>query len=253
MHDGPGIITIAVIMNSGTDHPGKPAASPETRLEQVRQRIRDAEHRYERVPGSVRLLAVSKHVPASVLQQAMAGGQHCFGESYVQEALEKIALLDRTPPEWHFIGPVQSNKTRDIAEHFDWVHSVDRLKIARRLSEQRPPALPPLNVCLQINISGEQSKSGLSPGEVRKLADDIADLPRLRLRGLMALPARSRDFDAQFNVFCSVRDIFNDIVQHHPDMDTLSMGMSGDLEAAIAAGSTLIRIGTAIFGERGPR
>lgn len=220
------------------------------RLEQVRARITHAEQQAGRASGSVRLLAVSKTRPIDDLRAALAAGQTCFGENYLQDALPKIAELADAPIEWHYIGPIQSNKTREIADHFAWVHSVDRLKIARRLSEQRPPHLPPLNLCLQINTSGEASKSGIAPDEALELARAIADLPSLQLRGLMTIPARATAFEQQRIPFRRLRELYDQLNGQGLALDTLSMGMTGDLEAAIAEGSTMVRIGTAIFGAR---
>lgn len=220
-------------------------------LSAVIARIQEAERRFGRAPGSVALIAVSKTFPLSSITPAIAAGQRRFGESYVQEALPKIEALANTPGlEWHFIGPIQSNKTRAIAEHFSWVHSVDRLKIAERLNEQRPEALPPLNVCLQINISGEESKSGTTADKLLELAQAVTALPRLRLRGLMAIPAPLDDFAAQRAMFARVRHLQEDLIEAGLTLDTLSMGMSDDLEAAIAEGATLVRVGSAIFGAR---
>ena len=222
------------------------------RLRQVRARIAAAARDCGRNPADVRLLAVSKTFSAEDLRAAQAAGQDCFGESYLNEALAKIATLSTPAPEWHFIGPLQSNKTRAIAEHFAWVHSIDRLKIAQRLSDQRPVTLPPLNVCIQVNISGEASKSGVHLDELPELARAVAGLPRLRLRGLMAIPAPSVDVTAQraaFRRLREARDRLNETLGLA--LDTLSMGMSDDLEAAIAEGATLVRIGSAIFGARG--
>lgn len=219
-------------------------------LQNIRNRIRQTAENAGRAPDSVQLLAVSKTRTASELRQAIAAGQRCFGENYLQEALEKQSQLANEQLEWHFIGPIQSNKTRDIAEHFDWVHSVDRLKIARRLSEQRPEQLPPLNICLQVNISGEASKSGCLPQEALELAQTISQLPRLRLRGLMAIPAASDDPQQQAAAFAAMQTLLQTLNQHGLALDTLSMGMSGDMEVAIAHGATLVRIGTDIFGPR---
>lgn len=216
----------------------------------VRQQIDTATRDAGRPPGSVHLLAVSKTRSADELRQAFAAGQRAFGENYLQEALDKMAALRDLPIEWHFIGPIQSNKTRAIAEHFDWVHSVDRLKIARRLSEQRPLERPPLNICLQVNISLEASKSGCLPDDVPRLARDVAALPNLRLRGLMAIPEASIDPDAQRRPFAALRDLLQQLQDELPQLDTLSMGMSGDMIAAIREGATLVRIGTALFGVR---
>jgi len=218
----------------------------------TRERIARAEREAQRAPGSVTLLAVAKTFPASAVRAALAAGQHAFGENYVQEALDKIeALADlRAQLEWHFIGPLQSNKTRPVAEHFDWVHSVDRLKIAQRLSEQRPAHLPPLNVCLQVNISGESSKSGATPAEVPALARAIAALPHLRLRGLMAIPEAADELEAQRAPHHALRALFDRLRADGLALDTLSAGMSADLEAAVLEGATMVRIGTAIFGAR---
>lgn len=220
------------------------------RLQQIREAITAAERRYGRTPGTVRLLAVSKTHPPEALRAAAAAGQACFGESYLQEALAKIELLHDLALEWHFIGPIQSNKTRPIAERFHWVHSVDRLKIAQRLSQQRPPELPALNVCLQVNVSGESSKSGCDPEALPALAREVAALPRLRLRGLMAIPAAAADLERQRLPFRSLRLALEALNDTGLALDTLSMGMSDDLEAAIAEGATLVRVGSAIFGSR---
>ena len=220
------------------------------RLAAVRARIAAAERQYQRSPGSVQLIAVSKTRPASDVQQVLREGQTCFGESYVQEAVEKIAALAGTAIEWHFIGPIQSNKTRAIAEHFAWVHSVDRLKIAQRLHDQRPAALPPLNICLQVNISRDPAKSGISPEELPELARAIAGLDRLRLRGLMTIPSYSEEFAQQRRPFHDLRVCLEDLHAQGFELDTLSMGMSDDMEAAIAEGATMVRIGTDIFGAR---
>ncbi|MFZ6756900.1 YggS family pyridoxal phosphate-dependent enzyme [Undibacterium sp. Ji50W] len=207
-----------------------------------------------REPSQVELLAVSKTFGAEAVLQAAAAGQRRFGENYLQEALDKIqavqAMAPQWPLEWHFIGPIQSNKTRPIAEHFAWVHSVDREKIARRLSEQRPDHLPALNICLQVNISGEESKSGVLPAEALDLAQQIAGLPRLSLRGLMAVPEASDDQQQQRLAFRQLKELSQSIQAAGIALDTLSMGMSSDLHAAIAEGSTMVRVGTAIFGSR---
>jgi pyridoxal phosphate enzyme (YggS family) len=218
----------------------------------VHARIAEAARAAQRSPDSVRLLAVSKTFPPDDVRAAFAAGQRAFGENYVQESLAKIeALADlRTQIEWHFIGPLQSNKTRPVAEHFDWVHSVDRLKIAQRLSEQRPDALPPLNVCLQVNVSGEASKSGVAPEDAPALAREIAALPKLRLRGLMSIPEPTDDRQAQREPHRKLRLLFETMRAQGADLDTLSMGMSGDLEAAVLEGATIVRIGTSIFGKR---
>ena len=213
----------------------------------VSARIRQAAQAAGRDEADIGLLAVSKTKPSAAVREAFAAGVRNFGENYLQEALAKQAELSDLALTWHFIGPIQSNKTRPIAEHFDWVHSVDRLKIAQRLSEQRPSDLPPLNICIQVNVSGEASKSGCAPGDVATLAASIADLPNLRLRGLMAIPEPSEERAAQDAAFASVHRL-----QHQLErpLDTLSMGMSHDLEAAIAHGATWVRIGTALFGAR---
>lgn len=227
-------------------------ATIEQRLQQVRARIRRACVTAGRPPQAVQLLAVSKTVAADGVRQALACDQTAFGENYVQEALDKMAALAdvRDRLQWHLIGPLQSNKTRVVAEQFDWVHSVDRLKIALRLSEQRPAHLPPLQVCLQVNISGEPSKSGLAPGEVPQVARQVAALPRLRLRGLMAIPEPAAGADAQRAPHRALRELQEQLVAEGLALDTLSMGMSADLEAAVLEGATLVRVGTAIFGER---
>ncbi len=220
------------------------------RLAQVHTRIRAAAEAAGRDPATIRLLAVSKTRPAADVEAALAAGQRAFGESYVQDALPKIdAIGDRA--EWHFIGPIQSNKTRAIAAHFDWVQSVDRLKIARRLSEQRPAGRPPLQICLQVNVSRDPAKAGVAPEAAAELAADIAALPGLRLRGLMTIPARAADPAHQRAPFRALRELFEALQAEGHALDTLSMGMSGDLEAAIAEGATLVRVGTAIFGPRG--
>jgi pyridoxal phosphate enzyme (YggS family) len=211
------------------------------------ERIRNAAQAAQRDPASVGLLAVSKTKPAGDLRDAYAAGLRDFGENYLQEALGKQAELSDLPLIWHFIGPIQSNKTRAIAENFAWVHSVDRLKIAQRLSEQRPAELPPLNICIQINVSGETSKSGCTPQDLPALAKAIAGLPSLRLRGLMAIPEPTQNTDEQNAAFAAVRTLQD---QLNLPLDTLSMGMSHDLEAAIAQGATWVRIGTALFGAR---
>lgn len=214
---------------------------------QVSQRIRAAADAVQRDANSIHLLAVSKTKPAQAVREAYAAGVRDFGENYLQEALGKQAELTDLPLSWHFIGPIQSNKTRAIAENFAWVHSVDRLKIAQRLSEQRPAELPPLNICIQVNVSGEASKSGCTPADLPALANAISALPRLKLRGLMAIPEPTDDRAEQDAAFASVRDLQNSL---NLPLDTLSMGMSHDLESAIAQGATWVRIGTALFGAR---
>lgn len=216
-------------------------------IAKVAARIRETAQAAGRDPDTVGLLAVSKTQPAEAIREANGAGLSDFGENYLQEALEKQADLADLALTWHFIGPIQSNKTRAIAEHFDWVHSVDRLKIAQRLSEQRPAELPPLNVCLQVNVSGEASKSGCAPQDVAELARAIATLPNLRLRGLMAIPEPTDDRAEQHAAFARLRQLQQALAL---ELDTLSMGMSQDLEAAIAEGATWVRIGTALFGAR---
>ncbi|MGH8389835.1 MAG: YggS family pyridoxal phosphate-dependent enzyme [Pseudomonas sp.] len=213
----------------------------------VSSRIRAATLAANRAEDSVQLLAVSKTKPAQALREAYAAGLRDFGENYLQEALGKQLELADLPLIWHFIGPIQSNKTRAIAEHFDWVHSVDRLKIAQRLSEQRPADLPPLNICIQVNVSGEASKSGCTPADLPALANAIGNLPRLKLRGLMAIPEPTDDRAAQDAAFAAVKSLQASL---NLPLDTLSMGMSHDLELAIAQGATWVRIGTALFGAR---
>ena len=221
-------------------------------LAAVQQRIALAAQLASRDPRSVTLLAVSKTFPAEDVRAAHAAGQRMFGENYVQESLTKIeALADlRASLEWHFIGPLQSNKTRPVAENFDWVHSVDRLKIAQRLAEQRPAHMPPLNVCLQVNVSGEASKAGVSPAEAAEVAHAIAVLPQLRLRGLMSIPEPAGTIDAQRLPHRQLRELFEQLRADGLELDTLSMGMSSDLEAAVLEGATIVRVGTAIFGAR---
>jgi pyridoxal phosphate enzyme (YggS family) len=223
-------------------------------LQAVRQRIHEAADSAQRDEHDILLLAVSKTFDADAVIDAAGAGQRAFGENYLQEALDKIATIRAVRPdlplEWHFIGPIQSNKTRPIAEHFDWVHSVDREKIAQRLSEQRPAALPPLNICLQVNISGEASKSGVMPGDVIAVARTIAALPRIRLRGLMAIPEPEPDEAQQRVPFRQLRALFDQLRAEGLPLDTLSMGMSADMPAAIAEGATIVRIGSAIFGTR---
>jgi pyridoxal phosphate enzyme (YggS family) len=223
-------------------------------LANLRRTMDQAAVRYRRAPGSVRLLAVSKTFGAEVVIDAADAGQASFGENYLQEALDKQQAVHALRPdlrlEWHFIGPIQSNKTRPIAEHFAWVHALDRGKIARRLSEQRPASLPPLNICLQVNVSGEASKSGVAPPEVLALAQAVATLPGLRLRGLMAIPEPANDFESQRQPFALLRTLQQQLTEAGIPTDTLSMGMSADMDAAIAEGATIVRIGTAIFGKR---
>ena len=223
-------------------------------LQAVRQQIVHAAQRADRSFTEIQLLAVSKTFDADAVLIAATAGQEAFGENYVQEAVDKIATIARIAPElrleWHFIGPIQSNKTRQIAENFAWVHSVDRLKIAQRLAEQRPHGMAALNVCLQINISGEDTKSGVQPEQALQLARDVAQLPNLRLRGLMAIPQPTDDPALQRHNFAQLRLLKQQLVEAGVAIDTLSMGMSSDMEAAIMEGSTIVRVGTAIFGKR---
>lgn len=234
-------------MPATNDQPLNPVT---TALNAVRRCIAESEKQYARVPGSVQLLAVSKTHGAEKVRDAYAAGQRQFAENYLQEALDKMAVLPADIT-WHFIGPIQSNKTRPLAERFDWVHTVDREKIARRLDEQRPADRPPLNVLLQVNVSGESSKSGVNLGELPVLAAVVSTLPRLKLRGLMAIPAPATSFDAQRQAFRQLTDARAALVAlGHAGCTELSMGMSQDMEAAIAEGATMVRIGTDIFGSR---
>ena len=219
-------------------------------LQHVRARIATACQGAGRGVEEVTLLAVSKTFGADAVRAAAAAGQRAFGENYIQEGVEKIAALRDLGLMWHCIGPIQSNKTRLVAEHFDWVHTVDRLKIAERLSAQRPADRPPLNVCIQVNIDGGANKSGVAPGEALALARAVAALPQLKLRGLMSIPEIAPDFEAARAVHAGARALFDQLNADGLGLDTLSMGMSDDLEAAIAAGSTMVRVGTAIFGSR---
>lgn len=227
-----------------------------THLAEVNERIAHALSDCGRPVDGVKLLAVSKTKPASDVREAYEAGQRCFGENYLQEALEKQEQLKDLTIEWHFIGPVQSNKTRAIAENFDWVHSVDRAKIAVRLNDQRPPHLPPINICLQVNVDNESTKSGVLLDELDDLLESLSDLPHICVRGFMAIPAPRDDFEQQQQALLPLANALKrlqsnpEIQRHHPHLDTLSMGMSGDLEAAVAAGSTMVRIGTDIFGRR---
>jgi len=220
------------------------------RVQAIQASIQQAEHAAGRTPGEVQLLAVSKTKPAAAIREAFSVGQTRFGENYVQEALEKIAELHELPLDWHFIGPIQSNKTRPIAENFHWVHGIDRLKIAQRLNDARPEHLPPLNVCIEVNVSGEASKEGVAPGDVLELASAVRTLPRLKLRGLMTIPAPTNDTAMQHQQFRLLRELQEALNQQGFQLDTLSMGMSVDFPAAIAEGSTIVRVGTAIFGAR---
>ena len=225
-----------------------------SRLLAIQDQIASLTRQAGRAPDDVQLLAVSKTKPIEAIYAAYQAGQRQFGESYVQEAIPKIQLLQTNPDyadiEWHFIGPLQSNKTKPVAEHFDWVHSVDREKIAQRLNEQRPAHLPALNVCLQINISGEQTKSGINADEVFGLAGIISQFPRLKLRGLMTIAENTDDMNVVRDNFLHMQQLFNQLKSQYPSVDTLSMGMTDDMPLAINCGSTMVRIGTAIFGSR---
>ena len=221
-----------------------------TALKAVRTRIAALEHRYGRAPGSVTLLAVSKTKPPEAVRAALAAGQRAFGENHLQDAMTKVEAFAGENVSWHFIGAVQSNKTRPIAARFDWVHGIEREKIAARLSAQRPADRGPLDVCIEVNVSGEDTKSGVSPAEVEPLARLVRELPGLRLRGLMAIPRPAEDFEAQRVPFRRLREILDDLNAKGLGLDTLSMGMTADLEAAIAEGATMVRVGTAIFGPR---
>jgi pyridoxal phosphate enzyme (YggS family) len=219
-------------------------------IAKVRSRVRESAEKCQRQESAILLLAVSKTRTAEDIRAAAGCGLRHFGENYLQEALDKIARLQDLDLVWHFIGPIQSNKTRPIATHFDWVHSVDRAKIARRLNDQRPDGLAPLNICLQVNISGEDSKSGIKPAELPAMVQALAQLPRLRLRGLMAIPAATDDVARQHANFSQLRELLDEVRDIAAEADTLSMGMSADMEAAIAEGATIVRIGTDIFGPR---
>ena len=219
----------------------------------VRKRIADHEAEFDLPVGGVRLIAVSKTKPVSQIQAAIGAGQRDFGENYLDEAVSKIEQLTGSDCRWHFIGGIQSNKTKHVAAHFDWAHCIDREKIAKRLSDQRPVDMPPLNICIQVNIDDEASKSGVAESDAPALADRIIELPNIRLRGLMAIPTPSDSFDTQRKPFARLRALFETMRETHPDIDTLSMGMSGDIRAAIAEGATMVRVGTAIFGSRPPK
>ncbi|MEO1596170.1 MAG: YggS family pyridoxal phosphate-dependent enzyme [Pseudomonadota bacterium] len=219
-------------------------------LNKVRERLQNAARVAGREPSEIRLLAVSKRHSVASIEAAAEAGQRDFGENFVAEGLGKIEALTARDLCWHYIGAIQSNKTRDIAAHFDWIHTVDRLKIARRLSEQRPDDRPPLEICLQVNVDDEPQKAGVRPTEVAELAEQVASLPRLRLRGLMCLPRQRADSEAQREPFAALRHLFEALRPQHASLDTLSMGMTGDLEAAVLEGATIVRIGTAIFGPR---
>lgn len=237
-------------MPSQTNGSATHSANIAANLRQINTRIDELCHQYHRDPADISLLAVSKTKPAEDIRSAFNAGQHRFGENYLQEALQKIQALHDLPIEWHFIGAIQSNKTRELAENFAWVHSVDRLKIARRLSEQRAESMPALNICLQVNISEEPSKAGLMLNELSGLVAEVAQLPNISLRGLMAIPAKADTLSAQRATFAKIQQALQTLQKTLPTLDTLSMGMSNDMEAAIAEGSTILRIGTAIFGAR---
>jgi len=219
-------------------------------VERVTQDIRRLEREYHRKAGSVSLLAVSKTKPIEAIEAAFAAGQRDFGENYLDEAINKIHAINNHAYVWHFIGGIQSRKTQAIAENFDWVHSVDRIKIINRLAAQRPAELPPLNICLQVNVDNEPSKSGATPAELEELAHACAAHSQLKLRGLMAIPAPRDSIDEQRKPFAQLASMFASLHQAHPELDTLSIGMSGDLPAAIAEGATIVRVGTALFGQR---
>ena len=219
-------------------------------LQHIRSEIREIALRHQRSPDDITLLAVSKTKPVSDLLQAIDAGQRDFGENYLDEALEKIDALREHRCHWHFIGSIQSRKAREIALHFQWVHTIDRLRVARKLSEHRPPQLPPLQCCLQVNIDNEDSKSGVSAGELPDLLAEVEALPRLQVRGLMVIPAPSDNSEVQRDAFCRTRELMVSLQSPERHLDTLSMGMSGDMASAIAEGSNIVRIGTAIFGAR---
>lgn len=227
-----------------------PMSNIKHNLETIKHRIREYEQKYQRTPGSVSLLAVSKKQSPEKIQSAIAAGQTAFGESYLQESLEKKAILNDPNIEWHFIGPIQSNKTKKIAEHFAWVHSVDSIRIAERLNNQRPETLPPLNICIEVNVDNEKTKSGAGPENIHSIIDYCLHLPRVKLRGLMTIPAPKSTFIEQRKSFHELAKLFNQLREKGILLDTLSMGMSDDYEAAIAEGATIVRIGTAIFGAR---
>ncbi|OTP89124.1 YggS family pyridoxal phosphate enzyme [Gilliamella apicola] len=220
----------------------------------IKNEITEIAKKCERDPNTIQLIAVSKTKPVEQIMEAINAGQLAFGENYVQEGIEKIQYFEKNMPNndliWHFIGPLQSNKSKLVAEHFDWMHTIDRFKIAQRLSDQRPNHMAKLNVLIQVNISQEASKSGVKPEEVTDLVKQIVTLPNLNLRGLMAIPEIENDYDKQLNVFTKMQQLLHSLQKDYPFMDTLSMGMSGDMPAAISAGSTMVRIGTAIFGAR---
>jgi len=219
-------------------------------LQTIGAKLTEYSNFYHRAPSDVQLLAVSKKHPVEAIEEAYIFGQRAFGENYVQELLDKAEYLQKLNIEWHFIGPLQSNKTKKIAELVDWVHTIDRLKVAKRLSDQRPEELPSLNICIQVNISGEATKSGIMATEVEALAQEISKLPRLKLRGLMTIPSTEANFEKQRQTFAEVTNLKNNLNQQGFELDTLSMGMTGDMKAAIAEDATIVRIGTAIFGAR---
>ncbi|NOR41555.1 MAG: YggS family pyridoxal phosphate-dependent enzyme [Gammaproteobacteria bacterium] len=221
-----------------------------TNLARVISQIQQLAEHHGKLANSIQLLAVSKTFPAEQIRLAYQSGQIAFGENYIDEALVKINTLSDLDIEWHYIGPIQSNKTRKIAENFQWVHSLASLKHAKRLSEQRPTSMPPLNVCIQVNVSGEDSKSGVNAQDAEILASDLQDLPGLLLHGIMGIPAQTTDINEQRQAFSTLASIYQQLKKTYGSIDTLSMGMSGDMEAAIAEGSTMVRIGTAIFGKR---
>ncbi len=226
----------------------------QSNLERIQKEIRDYELKFGRPTESVQLLAVSKTKPNQAILDALDAGHRQFGENYVQEGVEKIQYFQEHHSqfdiEWHFIGPIQSNKTKPIAENFDWVHSVERSKIAKRLSDQRGEGRPPIQALIQVNTSAEESKSGVNEQEVLELAETISELPNITLRGLMSIPAAAEDYQEQLSAFTELKALFDQLKARYPQVDTLSMGMSGDMQAAVVAGSTMVRIGTAIFGAR---
>lgn len=221
-------------------------------IQHIQTELRSYENRYSRDPGSVQLLAVSKRKPVSAIREAIAAGQRAFGENYVDEALEKISAIADDTLQWHFIGAIQSRKCADIAQHFHWAHGVDRFKVANRLSASRPSDMSPLNVCLQVNLDNEAGKAGVAIEQLHDLAQQCASLPGIRVRGLMAIPAPRTELDDQREVFSRLSTALTQLQSEWPQMDTLSMGMSADMEAAVAEGATIVRIGTALFGAREP-
>lgn len=229
---------------------GETACNLRRRLAETRTRVASAALRYGRDPGSVGLVAISKAQPAAAIRIVAQEGQRDFGENYLQEALPKLAALSDLQLSWHYTGQLQANKTRPIAEHFHWVHTLDRERIAVRLNEQRPHYAAPLNICIQVRLADEPGKAGIAPTEVAALAHAVSALPRLKLRGLMCIPPPRETFEEQRALFQSLAECRRELISHGLGLDTLSMGMSGDLEAAVAAGATWVRIGTAIFGER---